>query len=117
MIEDVYMKRGKMFVAGNGGSHATASHFVADMVKTIFGKHPYDNMKKHPFDVECLGDNVPTLTATGNDLPEGFDHIFSLPLVGKAKKGDLLLIITGSGNSANIIKAIETAREKEMTVL
>lgn len=117
MIEDVYLSHRKLFVVGNGWSHATASHFCADMVKTIFGKDPYHMMEQHPFDVECLGDNVPTLTATANDLPNGFDHIFALPLMAKAKKDDLLLVITGSGNSANIVKALEVARQKEMQTI
>ena len=117
MIEDAYMNHKKMYVIWNGGSWATATHFGADMTKTIFGKNPLPGIEHHPFDVECIGDNIPTMTATGNDLPSGFDHIFSLPLQAKAKEWELLLVITGSWNSGNIIKALEVAKAKGMKTL
>jgi len=117
IIVQAYVDKKRIFVVWNGGSHATASHFVADLVKTIFGKNPLLGIAQHPCDVECLSDNVPTLTATANDLPDGFDHIFSLPLEAKWSSWDLLLVITWSGNSKNILKAIETAKRKWLTVL
>lgn len=117
MIEDAYMNHKKMYVIWNGWSWATATHFGADMTKTIFGKNPLPGIEHHPFDVECIGDNIPTMTATGNDLPSGFDHIFSLPLQAKAKEWELLLVITGSWNSGNIIKALEVAKAKGMKTL
>lgn len=117
MIIQAYIDKKRIFVIWNGWSHATASHFVADLVKTIFGKDPLPGIIQHPCDVECLSDNVPTLTATANDLTDGFDHIFSLPLEAKWSAWDLLLVITWSGNSKNILKAIETARRKWIIVL
>ncbi len=117
MIEDAYKNHKKFFIIGNGGSHATASHFVADMTKTIFGKSPIEGIKRHPFVVECLSDNVPTLTAVGNDLPNGYNEIFSLPLYAKASEGDLLLVITGSGNSGNIVRALEVAKEMNLQTI
>lgn len=117
MIEDAYMNRKKMYVIGNGGSWATATHFGADMTKTIFGKNPLPGISDHPFDVECIGDNIPTMTATSNDLEEWYSHAFSLPLQAKAKEWELLLVITGSGNSRNILKALEVANQKGMKTL
>ncbi len=117
IIIEAYRDRKRIFVIGNGGSHATASHFVADLLKTVFGKDPLPGITQHPFDIECLSDNVPTLTATANDLPDGYDHIFSLPLQAKASANDLLLVITGSGNSKNIIKALEVAKAKWVKTL
>lgn len=112
MIEDAYENRKRIFFIGNGGSHATASHFVADLTKTVFGKNPLPGIQAKPFDVECLSDNVPTLTATANDLPEWYNHIFSLPLLAKWSQDDLLIVITGSWNSGNIIQALETAKQQ-----
>lgn len=92
------IKQGKMiFVAGNGGSAATASHIVCDLGKTVGAR------------ALCLSDGVPLLTALGNDC--SYDDIFSQPLKNLGKKGDLLLVITGSGNSKNIIKVVDTAKK------
>ncbi len=112
MIQEAYENKQRIFIIGNGGSHATSSHFVADLSKTVFGKNPYPGIQAHPFDVECLSDNVSTLTATSNDLPNGYNHIFALPLTAKAKKNDLLIVITGSGNSLNILEALKVAKNK-----
>lgn len=117
MIQEAYENSKRIFIVGNGGSHATSSHFVADLTKTVFGKNPYPWIQNHPFDVECLSDNVPTLSAIGNDLPNGYDHIFALPLTAKAKKDDLLIVITGSGNSWNIIEALKVAKQKWVKTL
>lgn len=117
MIEECFMNHKKFFVIGNWGSHATASHFVADMTKTIYGKHPMEKIKDHPFHVECLSDNVPTLTACSNDLPNGYDEIFAMPLLAKASQWDLLLVITWSGNSWNVVRALEVAKEKNVKTL
>lgn len=83
----------------------------------MFGKNPLPGIKSKPFKVECLSDNVPTLTATANDLPDGFDHIFSLPLMAEGTPNDLFIIITGSGNSRNILKGLETAKEMNIPTI
>lgn len=102
------IERGKtIFVVGNGGSAATASHIVCDLSKTILGKNLDSPLKRAR--VLCLTDNIPLLTALGNDC--SYDEIFSQPLKNLGEKGDLLLVITGSGHSKNIIKAVETAKE------
>jgi len=92
------LKGGKMiFVCGNGGSAATASHFACDLMKT----------SNEPFKAVCLNDDIPLMTAIANDLDYGY--VFSFQLAKLASKGDLLVVITGSGNSANIVEAVRFA--------
>jgi D-sedoheptulose 7-phosphate isomerase len=100
----VILKDGNtLFVAGNGGSGATASHFVNDMVKGFSLKHQL------PISVVSLSDNTPTLTAIANDL--SFEEVFSFQLSGLARDGDALLVISGSGNSENLVRAVKRAKE------
>jgi len=106
-IQALIGTRKTLFVCGNGGSAATSSHMACDLGKTILGKKPRDN--KNRLRVISLNDCVPMMTAWGND--EGYEHIFSEQLCGLGSKGDMLLIITGSGNSPNILEAIKTAKE------
>lgn len=92
-----------IFVCGNGGSAASASHFVCDVLKgASFGK-----AKK--FRIMSLNDNFPTLTAYANDV--GYDVIFAEQLKNFAKPGDVFLAISGSGNSPNVLKGMEAANE------
>jgi len=99
-----------LFVCGNGGSAATSSHIACDLGKTILGKNPRENSKR--LRTISLNDCVPMMTAWGND--EGYERIFSEPLRNLGTAGDLLLIITGSGNSANILEVIKTAKEMKI---
>lgn len=112
VLEDIYKNKRTIFVIGNGGSASTASHFVCDLGKTILGK---DRENKKRFRIFCLSDNIPFLTALGND--RSYSEIFSEQLKNYAKEKDLLLTITGSGNSPNIIEAIKTAKELKMQTL
>lgn len=96
-----------VFIAGNGGSAATGSHMACDFGKTILGKNPRE--KEARLRTICLNDNIPLMTAWGND--EGYEHIFSEQLRNLGKKDDLLIIITGSGNSANILEAANAAQK------
>jgi D-sedoheptulose 7-phosphate isomerase len=89
-----------VFFIGNGGSAATASHFVNDLA---LGTNEY----KKPFKIMSLNDNVPVLTALGNDY--GYEEIFVRQLKVYAKKGDILVGISASGNSPNLIRAFEYA--------
>ncbi len=90
-----------IFFVGNGGSAATASHFANDLA---IGTNDYDK----PFRVISLADNVPVLTALGNDF--GYDEIFVRQLRVHAKKGDVLVGISASGNSQNLVSAFEYAK-------
>ena len=89
-----------IFFAGNGGSAATASHFANDLA---FGTKEYDK----PFRVVSLTDNVSVLTALGNDY--GYDEIFIRQLKIYGKRGDVIVGISASGNSQNLIAVFEYA--------
>lgn len=101
--------RRRIFIFGNGGSSATASHFVNDMIKSTV--HP----DRPRFKVICLSDNTPTLTAYANDV--SYDVIFAEPLAALAEPGDVALAISGSGNSTNVLAALDVAREMGLTRL
>lgn len=92
-----------IFIMGNGGSAATASHFCCDFNKGI----SYGNEKMFKF--ICLNDNIPTMMAYANDI--SYDDVFIGPLKNFLKKDDLVIGISGSGNSKNVIKAMEYANE------
>jgi D-sedoheptulose 7-phosphate isomerase len=92
-----------IFVCGNGGSSATAAHFVCDMVKGASYNHP------SRFRIMALGDQLPTLTAYANDL--SYDAVFVEQLKNFAEPGDLFLAISGSGNSPNVLRAMEFANQ------
>jgi D-sedoheptulose 7-phosphate isomerase len=97
----------QLFVAGNGGSAATASHLAADLGKTVLGK--CIDPRSRRFRVHALTDNMPLLTAYGNDV--SYDETFAEPLRAWADRGDALLVISASGNSPNIVRAVDAARE------
>ncbi len=104
-LHDAYDRGAQVFVVGNGGSAATASHMACDLCKTVLGKAP-DGKKR--FRVIALTDNVPLLTAWGNDV--GYETVFAEQLKNFAQARDLLVVITGSGNSPNIVEAVHAAR-------
>jgi D-sedoheptulose 7-phosphate isomerase len=96
-------KKATVYFIGNGGSASTASHFVNDLsigLKTL----------GNPFRAVSLCDNMSVITAIGNDF--GYEYIFSKQLEVLLKKGDLVVAISASGNSKNIIQAINTAKDK-----
>jgi D-sedoheptulose 7-phosphate isomerase len=92
-----------IYVAGNGGSAATASHWVNDLGKAtkISGRAPMRVMS--------LSDNVSWLTALAND--EGYERVFSGQLENFARPGDVLVVISASGNSPNLLRAVELAKD------
>ena len=98
---DARERSATIFFIGNGGSAATASHFANDL---SIGTNDYDK----PFRAFSLTDNVPILTAIGNDF--GYDEIFVRQLRALGKSGDVLIGISASGNSPNLLKAFEYAR-------
>jgi len=93
----------QIFVFGNGGSAANASHFVTDL-----GKGASDKMSK-PFRCLSLNDNTPWMTALGNDY--SYTEIFSRQLANFARPGDLLLTMSVSGSSPNLVAAVEWAKK------
>ncbi len=99
-------ERGAMiYFIGNGGSAATASHFANDLA---FGTNDYTK----PFRVMSITDNVPVLTALGNDY--GYEDIFVRQLKVYGKSGDVLVGISASGNSPNLVSAFEYAKQKSI---
>ena len=91
----------QIFVFGNGGSAANASHFATDL-----GKGASDKLGRR-FRVICLNDNVSWMTALGNDA--AYDQIFVRQLINYARPGDLVLTLSVSGSSPNVVKALEWA--------
>ena len=90
-----------IFVCGNGGSVSTASHFACDIVKGASFNRPTR------FRILALTDSLPTLTAYSNDV--GYDCVFAEQLKNFAQPGDVVMAISGSGNSANVLRAVEYA--------
>jgi D-sedoheptulose 7-phosphate isomerase len=110
-LSDAYQHGKQVFVVGNGGSAATASHMACDLAKTVLGKAT--DRQDRRFKVIALTDNVPLITAWGNDV--SYDTVFAEQLRNLANPGDVLLVITGSGNSPNIVQAVRAARELGVT--
>ena len=106
-IFDCYTKGRFVFLIGNGGSGSNASHFCEDLGKGTIRREDFDNDKKRRLRVVSLTDNTPYILAWGND--EGFDRVFVEQLKNLASPGDLLIAISGSGNSANVLRAVEWA--------
>ena len=108
IIYSSFVAGGQMLVAGNGGSAADAQHIVAELT----GRFLRD---RQPLRALALHANTSALTAIGNDF--GFDHVFARELSAHARQGDVLLAISTSGNSPNILRAIETARHCKVKVV
>lgn len=105
-ICDAYREGNFVFIIGNGGSGANASHLCEDLGKGTL--HDFEKQKR--LKVMSLTDNTPYILAWGND--EGYDRIFVEQLKNFASPGDLLIAISGSGNSPNILRAVEWANRK-----
>jgi D-sedoheptulose 7-phosphate isomerase len=102
-----YKEGRTLFLFGNGGSASLASHFACDLGK---GTAPKDGRRKR-FRVVALTDNIPTLTAYAND--SSYEDIFAEPLLNQIVPGDVVLAISCSGNSPNVLKALKVAREED----
>jgi D-sedoheptulose 7-phosphate isomerase len=102
IVFDAYKKGKQIFIMGNGGSATTASHFVRDLQigAAVAGKSRVRAIS--------LTDNVALITALANDM--GYSSIFEGQLVGRLEEGDVVIGISASGNSPNILRAIEFAR-------
>jgi D-sedoheptulose 7-phosphate isomerase len=99
----------QIFVFGNGGSAANASHFVTDL-----GKGASDKLGRR-FRVMSINDNTPWITALGNDY--AYDQIFAKQLANFGRAGDVVLSMSVSGNSPNLVKALEWANEHELETI
>ena len=103
VLEEARLSGRRIFICGNGGSASTASHYECDFNKGV----SYDQEIKYDF--ECLSDNVPMMMAIANDI--SYDDIFVTPLRNKLKSGDVVIGISGSGNSENVVRAIRYGNE------
>jgi D-sedoheptulose 7-phosphate isomerase len=104
-LRTAYAAGQRVFVFGNGGSAASASHFAEDLAKGTLG----DMSETKRLRAQSLTDPMPLLTALGNDC--GYDVVFREQLITWASPGDVAIAISGSGNSPNVLRAIEWARE------
>lgn len=109
LLLETFENGNTVFVFGNGGSSATASHFQND-----FNKGVSEHTEKK-FNFQCLNDNVATVMAVANDI--GFEEVFRFQLVGHMRPGDVVLAISGSGNSKNVLNAVEYAKEQGAKVI
>ncbi len=108
-LYSAYRHDKQVFVVGNGGSASTASHMACDLAKnTLSGNRPR-------FRVMSLTDNVALMSALANDT--GYEHVFKEQLVNLVRTGDVLIVLSGSGNSANVLEAMRYARERSATVI
>tara|TARA_B100000941_G_C28508698_1_gene559077 strand:- start:7373 stop:7930 length:558 start_codon:yes stop_codon:yes gene_type:complete len=105
-IEEARKNNNTIFVAGNGGSSSTASHFVNDLMKATLDKN------KNLIKAISLSDNVPLLTAISNDID--YSEIFRFPIESLSSEGDLFIAISASGNSKNLIDAVDYCKENEI---
>src|SRR5256886_13284481 len=94
LLENVYHNGHRVFVMGNGGSAATASHFALDLAKNTISR------ECHRLRVLSLTDHVPLITAWSNDY--GYEYIFSEQLANLVERGDVVIGISASGNSLNV---------------
>jgi len=108
MIRSSLEAGGKLLIAGNGGSAADAQHIAAELTGRFL-------RERKPLPALALHANSSALTAIGNDY--GYEHVFARELAAHARPGDVLLAISTSGGSKNILRAIEEAREKKVAVI
>ena len=111
LLYKAYKEERMVFVIGNGGSAANASHFAQDLAKGA--RQSLEQPKR--IKALSLTDNLPFITALGND--DGYDNIFEQQLRTFANPGDILICISGSGNSPNIIKAVEWANGNNLVTV
>jgi D-sedoheptulose 7-phosphate isomerase len=98
-FDDARAQSRHIFVCGNGGSASTASHFACDIIKGA----SFNRAQR--FRILALTDSLPTLTAYSNDV--GYECVFAEQLKNFAQSGDLVMAISGSGNSPNVLRAVE----------
>ena len=104
-----YRNEKQVFTAGNGGSSSTASHMAADLAKNTISP----NMPR--FRIVSLSENAAIVTALANDL--GYESVFSEQLTNLIRAGDVLIVVSASGNSPNILRAIRYAQKQSAEVV
>jgi len=114
ILAAAYKNDKQVFIAGNGGSAGTANHFVCD-----FGKNAIPFKGTGPgrrrFRIISISDNIEKITALGNDI--AFEEVFRQQLINLMREGDVLIVISASGNSPNIVRACEYAKEMKSHII
>ena len=110
ILAEAYQADRQVFIAGNGGSAGTANHFVCDL-----GKNAVYGEGRRRFRILSVCDNIEKITALGNDI--AFEEIFRFQLGNLMRSGDVLVVISASGNSPNIVRACEYAKELNATII
>ncbi len=109
-LSECFRLGNRLLLCGNGGSAADCQHIATELMIRL--SH---TIKRPPLPAIALTTDTSNLTAGGNDI--GFENVFARNVEGLGREGDVLLAISTSGNSLNVIKAIETARKKNMRVI
>lgn len=109
LIRNTIKKEKRVAVCGNGGSAVAASHYITDWNKMVYA---HTGLK---FNGICLSDNIGLITAYSNDL--SYDEVFSEQVKNLLHEGDLLITLSGSGNSKNVVKATLTAKKMHVNTL
>ncbi len=113
IVQGTYERDGRMYVCGNGGSLALATHWVSDFNKTVFSRHLEGETKR--FQAIRIPSTEEELTAWANDV--GYEMVFAGPLRNYLQDADTVIAISSSGNSPNIIKAVELAKAHKIPVI
>ncbi len=113
ILQAAYERNGRIYIFGNGGSLAIATHWVSDFNKTVFS-HNLDKPTRR-FQAIRLPSTESELTAWANDI--GYDMVFAGPLKNYLQESDVIIAISSSGNSANIVKAVELAKARHIPVI
>src|SRR3989338_8629607 len=113
LIHSVYERDGRVYAFGNGGSLAIATHWVSDFNKTIFSNYLEEESRR--FQAIRVPSTESELTAWANDI--GFDMVFAGPLKNYLQDSDVVVAISSSGNSPNVVKAAELAKGRHVPVI
>ncbi len=113
ILQSVYERDGKVYIFGNGGSLAIATHWVSDFNKTVFSHNLEGHTRR--FQAIRLPSTEEEMSAWANDV--GFDMIFAGPLQNYLQEADCIIAISSSGKSPNIIKAVELARSRHIPII
>lgn len=113
ILQGVYERDGRIYIFGNGGSLALASHWVSDFNKTIFSHHLDEHSKR--FQAIRVPTTDSEITAWANDI--GYEMVFAGPLKNYLQDSDVVIAISSSGNSENVIRAVELAKSKNIPVI
>jgi len=113
ILQAAYERDGRVYIFGNGGSLALATHWVSDFNKTVFSH----NLDKHErrFQAVRLPSTEEELTAWANDV--GYDMVFAGPLQNYLQDSDVVIAVSSSGNSLNVIKAVELTKQRRVPVI